>query len=120
MSTPSSGSFTNSGDADNLTTEKPFRVGRWVCPASQPHYFRWGAQGGGEVIEIEIRTYDNESVRLGEIPDLAIRAGHQVNANHMSSSGVQVGESLNQFAGQVLIKEQLHKATRRPILAANS
>jgi hypothetical protein len=27
---------------------------------------------------------------------------------------------VNQLAGQILVEEQLHRATRRPILAANS
>src|ERR1035441_4251087 len=65
-------------------------------------------------------AHDDEVRCLGKLPYLAIRTFEQVGLCNMSRLRVQLSEPDDEFAREVLVKQQFHRATRLPILAANS
>jgi hypothetical protein len=86
------------GFADCPSPFKPPNVG--VAPPP-------GARPAGTVRRIKIAT-------------LPIRAFEQVELDNVSRLRVQLGEADDEFAREVLIEQQFHRATRRPSMAANS
>jgi len=70
--------------------------------------------------KIRVRGHDRKIVRSRELPDLAIRSLRQIKFHNMPGTRVQFRQSRDQFARKVLVKKELHKATRLPMWAAKS
>ena len=107
-------------DPHGLVTQDSFGVPRWVGPTTEPDDLRWRTYRRGQLIEIGVRTDKNESFFGGKIPDFTIRSLGKSKPNNMSRTRVQIREADDQLTREVLVKQQLHRATRLPIRAANS
>src|SRR5207253_11090191 len=108
------------GDSDGLTSEYPLRVRRRVAPASKPYDFGRRTERGCQFIEIGIGAYDDELCLLSKSPDVAVRLVQQVEISQVRAARVQCCKPYNEFAGEIFVKQELHRATRRPMRAANS
>ena len=107
-------------DPDGLAPQYPFRVPRRVLPAPEPHYLGGRAYCCGQLVEVGVGAHDDEVRCLGKLLYLAIRTFEQVGLCNMSRLRLELSEPDDEFAREVLVKQQFHRATRLPILAANS
>src|SRR5664279_5866588 len=89
-------------------------------PAPEPHDLGRWPNCCGEFVEVGVGAHDDEVPCLGKLPYLAIRTFEQVDLCNMSRLRVQLSEPDDEVAREVLVKQQFHRATRLPILAANS
>ena len=71
-------------------------------------------------VVIRIRRNDCEAVVPGEFPDQMVRRLENVELDYMSRASENIGNSRRKPPGEVLVKEERQRATRRPILTAKS
>src|SRR5687768_9517184 len=91
-----------------------------MSPAPQPNYFRRRSKRGGEFVEVGIGGHDDERIAMSEVPDLTIRTCQEIKLDEVRRPGIQLSEAADKLTRKILVQQQLHRATRRPIRAANS
>ncbi len=107
-------------DPDGLTTQYPLRVPSRVRPPPEPHDLGRRPYGCSEFVEVRIGASDDEVPRLRKLLYLPILTLEQANPGDVSRIWIQSSEPNDKLAREVLVKQQLHRATRLPSLAANS
>jgi len=107
-------------DPDGLAPQYPLSVPRRMRPAAEPHDLGRWPDCGGEFVEAGAGAPDHEVPCLGKLPYLAIRAFEQAGLRSVDRIRGQFSEPDDELAREVLVKQQLHRATRLPTRAANS
>ena len=93
---------------------------RNMRPTSEPYDFGRWPDCGGEFVEIGVGAHNHEAFDLGKLPDVTIGPFEQIERGNVSRVRVQLCQTKDEFAREILVEEQLHSATRLPSLAANS